>query len=373
MSSAEREEIIKRIESHDYDAFIQFYNWYQINKLNNPDGWVYFPQYIDMADDDGNNCRYCILDQTDRIELLAFMGGEPLINIDGMEYFLDRCIEKSIPIRHMKFTTNGLLLNQRIIDVIVKYHNYIEDVRKVIGRGEYPEHCVSITVSVDDFHVGYNPHDKYMNFKNAFKELEHIKVMRCDGANIPLAQGRAVSIPYAIKKVHHYPTQFDYKTAEHEPPCFIGDFLELENDNQMLIICPVFVTANGVLYKQSPDMPVEYELMDSPNPYRVGSVYNNKVSDLIMEYNKDKPLCLPYSISRVNEINNKKRNPSINDEAIRLMPYAELYRAKKPLYTAEVDAVAPSYLMAEDLNVMIDRWNKYLKKHNVDIYGNEKE
>lgn len=63
MSSAEREEIIKRIESHDYDAFIQFYNWYQINKLNNPDGWVYFPQYINMADDDGNNCRYCILDR----------------------------------------------------------------------------------------------------------------------------------------------------------------------------------------------------------------------------------------------------------------------------------------------------------------------
>ena len=52
ISSNEQENIRKHIANHDFEAFLQFYTWYQLNTLNNPENWTYFPDTIIVYDDD---------------------------------------------------------------------------------------------------------------------------------------------------------------------------------------------------------------------------------------------------------------------------------------------------------------------------------
>lgn len=50
ISHGERDRIIKTIMEHDFDNFLQFYLWYQKNSLNNPHGFVFFPDTITVYD-----------------------------------------------------------------------------------------------------------------------------------------------------------------------------------------------------------------------------------------------------------------------------------------------------------------------------------
>ena len=56
ISPAEQARINRAIREHDYDAFMQFYEWYQLNPLNNPDGWVFFPE---ISREDFEKITYC--------------------------------------------------------------------------------------------------------------------------------------------------------------------------------------------------------------------------------------------------------------------------------------------------------------------------
>lgn len=53
---AEQYKIQDVILQHDWDAFQQFYNWYQLNPLNNPEGWVFFPE---ISREDFDKIKYC--------------------------------------------------------------------------------------------------------------------------------------------------------------------------------------------------------------------------------------------------------------------------------------------------------------------------
>lgn len=63
ISVTEQENIINHIENHDFEAFLQFYSWYQINKLNNPEGWTYFPDTIFIHRGDGEIEEVSVFDR----------------------------------------------------------------------------------------------------------------------------------------------------------------------------------------------------------------------------------------------------------------------------------------------------------------------
>ena len=48
ISVAEQVRIMECILNHDYEDFLQFYSWYQLNELNNPESWCYLPDIISV-------------------------------------------------------------------------------------------------------------------------------------------------------------------------------------------------------------------------------------------------------------------------------------------------------------------------------------
>lgn len=52
VSLAEQDKIDKVIQTHNYDGFMQFYMWYQMNPLNNPNKLTFFPQTACVFDED---------------------------------------------------------------------------------------------------------------------------------------------------------------------------------------------------------------------------------------------------------------------------------------------------------------------------------
>jgi len=70
------------------------------------------------------NANY-IIDKTNKDLILGFYGGEPLIELDLLEYILKYIEEKYRKIFNrfrFSMTTNGSLLNERAIDVLIKYN-----------------------------------------------------------------------------------------------------------------------------------------------------------------------------------------------------------------------------------------------------------
>ena len=52
ISADDQLDIIKCINDHNYEAFMHYYDKYQLDKQNNPQGWTYFPDYIYAWDGD---------------------------------------------------------------------------------------------------------------------------------------------------------------------------------------------------------------------------------------------------------------------------------------------------------------------------------
>ena len=53
MGEGEADRIIEYIEDHNFEAFMEFYDWFNNNRTNNPKGLEFFPNHITVFKDDG--------------------------------------------------------------------------------------------------------------------------------------------------------------------------------------------------------------------------------------------------------------------------------------------------------------------------------
>ena len=82
------------------------------------------------------------LSQVDKLGHVTFTGGEPSLNVEIMQYFVDKCKSLNIPMNSFALITNGINIKQDFIDVCIDL--YQTSVYKYDG-------CVSL--SNDVYHV----------------------------------------------------------------------------------------------------------------------------------------------------------------------------------------------------------------------------
>ena len=66
-----------------------------------------------------------ILDQCAGIFEVSFMGGEPTLNIDVMDYFLGEVHRRNILLGQLSFVTNGISIPDTLKDFLLRSYDYI--------------------------------------------------------------------------------------------------------------------------------------------------------------------------------------------------------------------------------------------------------
>ena len=83
-----------------------------------------------------------LLNQVENINSVTFTGGEPSLNVDAIEYFLQQCKEKDIYIGYFFIVTNGININASFVIACLKLYAYCEE----------KEMC-QVLVSNDSYHA----------------------------------------------------------------------------------------------------------------------------------------------------------------------------------------------------------------------------
>jgi|GEM_PF-6966186 len=65
-----------------------------------------------------------LLNQVNYIDHLTFTGGEPSLNTESMNLFIDKCVEKGVKIRWISIVTNGIRITQDFVDVCDKMYSF---------------------------------------------------------------------------------------------------------------------------------------------------------------------------------------------------------------------------------------------------------
>ena len=138
-----------------------------------------------------------LLDGIEMIGMLYLSGGEPTLNFDAIEYICEAIRKRNIPLFNFEITTNGLIYDERFIEIIKKYKHLIDTSHRFfdsLAKKDYDSkeniyRCI-VAVSLDHFH---SDHDlcfaNYEKYKSPLSEYaEVIKKMQ---GNSPFRFGRA--------------------------------------------------------------------------------------------------------------------------------------------------------------------------------------
>lgn len=231
-----------------------------------------------------------LLGQTDAIWRLFFSGGEPTLALDQMEYFLDKMIDFNIPLTEMKFITNAYDRSNKIFDLIKRYSEYIRlctnngTISKQVNPG------VIIIVSTDTFHKGYDPKQAAEYYKTKLDGYATVEE-RCIG-NIPHRLGRAKNIKYSVDSIETKAKKqrIEIYSKETYPFCLSFKDRKLDYENQIIVLCPVYLSANGNFYDRNVAVR-EFEYMDENTPI-CNLLLDTDILEKIQEYNKHIPCCL---------------------------------------------------------------------------------
>lgn len=84
-----------------------------------------------------------LLDQVTGFGGIVFTGGEPSLNVPIMEYFLEECKQRNIPIDYFYIATNGVNVSEQFVIFCLKLYSYC-----------YEKDSCRVDLSNDEFH-GY--------------------------------------------------------------------------------------------------------------------------------------------------------------------------------------------------------------------------
>lgn len=120
-----------------------------------------------------------LLKQTLEIGKLTLTGGEPTLCLDEIDFIYKKLVEYRIPLFSFELTTNGLIYDDRLCDIIKKYSKLITVCREI----DYPNDVfppfmeTNIQVSIDKYHSHGNiARENFEKYRNELKRIAQVTI-----------------------------------------------------------------------------------------------------------------------------------------------------------------------------------------------------
>lgn len=237
-----------------------------------------------------------LLAQTEMIGALDFFGGEPTLNVDIMEYILDQLYERGIPVLQFGMVTNGLICNDRIINVLKGYSELIQTCRETCCKqAELAElwDYTRIGVSFDSYHKHRETCEQ--NYERYKRELAgYASVTKHRVGEFPHKAGRAVELglydkSFLIEKGKK--ETIEILDATHKPICPSYNSYKLIHQKQKVVCCAVEMDVHGVLWNRSIFGNGSYLMMRENEAYSICNVSAKSIWNEIIRYNSTRNPC----------------------------------------------------------------------------------
>lgn len=167
-----------------------------------------------------------LLEQVTAIDYLCITGGEPMLNIPAMRAIFSAIQANNIRLGCISLVTNGLLLPQDFISLVIDMEKYISP------KGHDP--CIEIGVSWDRYHANDGGAKFIKACNDAFKGKRISVMKQMTGAN-PLRIGRAKELSFSET------TKCEQLYNADEPIIFKNRRIETQ----------LYLSAKGLLYSGS--------------------------------------------------------------------------------------------------------------------------
>lgn len=198
-------------------------------------------QNVDIfsADIDG------VLDQTETIGKLVISGGEPTLNMAGIQYLANGIARRGIPLMRMEIITNALVFDERFIAIVKRFSEIVYLTQQHgYGRREREPWRIQVGVSLDRFHKASDVCKKhYIRYKNALRG--YAEVLRVSHGNAPRNEGRAVTlidvIDHTLIRESYMLQKIEILSADHKPACKFYDSYHLERPDQKIVCCGIYL------------------------------------------------------------------------------------------------------------------------------------
>lgn len=237
-----------------------------------------------------------LLAQTEMICTLDFLGGEPTLNVDIMEYILEQLYERGIPLFQFGMVTNGLICNDRIINVLKGYSELIQTCRETCCKqAELAElwDYTKIGVSFDSYHKHRETCEQ--NYERYKRELAgYASVTKHRVGEFPHKTGKAVVLglydkSFTIEKGKK--ETIEILDATHKPICPSYNSYKLIHQKQKVVCCAVEMDVHGVLWNRSVVGDGSYLTQAENKEYSVCHVSAESIWNEIIQYNSTRSPC----------------------------------------------------------------------------------
>lgn len=223
-----------------------------------------------------------LINITNAIYTVQFMGGEPMLAIDKIRYFLEAAKKKEVVIFGLSLITNGTILNDEVISVLKEWHNYIK-----IWCDEDIDPCKLIVISVStDYYHGEKAHQRFEQYGEALEGIA--TVLENKGGEIPYRMGRATKLSYAFPMMYKE-HKIAYRIGEHNinNRCTENFKTPTFTSEQVIVMCEMELDIYGQF--------VPIALYSNTDHYKpISCVINNTAHGIISDidkWNEDKPCC----------------------------------------------------------------------------------
>ena len=207
------------------------------------------PENVDLSFDNIDE----FLDQTNSIFELVPTGGEPTLALPQLEYLLEGIRKRGILLYTLQITINGYIKSPEFIQIIKNYNDYVESTWKIaelrnLGL-ERPESPITVNISTDPYHVGYDLIDSYYFYKVQLYKIA--KVDKMYNGNIPIAVGRGKNLKEAVTPRKNYQKylcmncKIDLSYDASSSHCSNKSEFRYICPGQLLVACPVALSATG--------------------------------------------------------------------------------------------------------------------------------
>lgn len=230
---------------------------------------------------------------TEIINHLYFTGGEPTLNLDSMQYILDKLYEYGIPVFKLGIVTNGYEVSDRFINIVRQFKDLIALCLSVEHSNVNPSKYITITMSMDDYHQGYDKQRQFLTLKEKLSQIG-IALHTTIQGDVCIKRGRATKLKeaFSIDSQISLPRQIELKAKNINPSCpnaFSEDY-QLLHDDQVIVICDLLLTARGNIVKV-PCLQNPYEVEDRQENIILNvSESKDYVADIV-KYNVNKFTC----------------------------------------------------------------------------------
>lgn len=190
-----------------------------------------------------------LLNQTEAIGMLTLTGGEPLLNLEAMQYITNGLTSRGIPIMMIQIITNGREYSEKFIAIVKRFAEIVQLTQRYgYGRDVNESWRVQIGVSLDKFHESPDIcKENYLKYKNALKEVAEVRQIR--HGNAPVNVGRAKALPNTIDLGMMDSVallqQVEVLSIGHVPLCGYYESYHLDRADQKIICCPMYLSAYG--------------------------------------------------------------------------------------------------------------------------------